>query len=298
MLVKVTAFNRGPADAEIHLLPTILFRNTWAWDADANGANGNGAATVRRPQLHRADGPAGTGRGVRVEHPQLGVWQASCDGEPELLFTENETNNERLFHSPNRTPFVKDGINNYIVNGNSHAVNPAGVGTKCAACYKLNVPAGGEKSVRLRMRFVQGAVAGGAGNAASASAAPQAAPFGREFDETFAKRRREADEFYAAIIPKNSTPDEALVIRQALAGMLWTKQLYLFDINNYLTERGVDPMASRTMSVRNRDWFHMANGHVISLPDKWEYRGMPHGTGLSTKVLARRTRLEKTDRLM
>ncbi len=250
ILIRITANNRGPEAAELHLLPTLWFRNTWSW---TSGDERGEVTDPRRPGLHRIDATLGA-RAVAADHVDLGAWRMSCEGEPDLLFTENETNTKRLFGQPNRTPYVKDGINNYVVNKRREAVNPAGQGTKCAAHYKLSVPPGGEKSVRLRL-----------------SAKSQAAPFAADFDTTFDARRREADAFYAAITPQNVTKDEANVMRQAMAGMLWSKQHYYFDINDYLAERGVDPLANNPSALRNREWFHMTNDHVISMPDKWEY---------------------------
>ena len=181
-----------------------------------------------------------------------------------LLFTENETNTQRIFGVANRSPYVKDSINDYIVHGRTEAVNPEKKGTKVAADYHLNVPAGECQVVRLRLSSVAPATAGSNGD--------RAGPFGRHFQEVFQARRNEADEFYAAIIPESLDADAANVMRQALAGMLWSKQFYHYDVDKWLEERGSDPFkASRKAAPRNDHWHHMYNGDVISMPDKWEY---------------------------
>ncbi|HYH63465.1 MAG TPA: glucosidase, partial [Urbifossiella sp.] len=237
LLVCVTVHNRGPEAAELHVLPTLWFRNEWSW---ADGA--------ARPKLRQVPGPA-----VRATHPKLGERFLTCDADVPLLFTENETNTQRVFGVPNRTPFVKDGINEHVVNGRAGAVNPEGVGTKVAAHYRLTVPAGGSRVVRLRL-------------------ADKPAPFGAAFEAVMTARRTEADEFFATVIPAAVGPDGANVMRQALAGMMWGKQYYHYDVDRWLEERGSDPFkAARKQSPRNDQWHHMYNGDVISMPDKWEY---------------------------
>ncbi len=237
LLVKVTAHNRGPETARIHLLPTLWFRNTWTWDGDP------------KPVL-RAQGAA-----IRAEHPELDALTLACDGAPELLFTENETNAARLWGQPNPTPFVKDAFHERVVSGRREAVNPDRTGTKAAAHYVLDVPAGGASVVRLRLAPVVGADS-----------------LGAPFEATFSTRLAEADEFYARIAPKALTEDQRRVHRQALAGMLWGKQFYLYDVDRWLKEHDAHPLVGdRTRAARNSDWFHMFNGDVISMPDKWEY---------------------------
>jgi hypothetical protein len=239
LLIRFTVHNRGPEAASLQLLPTLWFRNLWQADP--------GAA---RPTL-AADGTA-----ILARHPTLGAWRLDCDGRPGLLFTENETNNRRLFGGENPTRFVKDGIDEYVVQGRVDAVNPARTGTKAAAHYRLDMAAGGSATVRLRLR----------------PAAATDAPFSAEFDQTLATRRAEADEFYAAVAPRHLDADGRLIFRQALAGMLWTKQYYHFDVARWLEEHGASPFAGeRRADLRNADWFHMVNDHVISMPDKWEY---------------------------
>jgi hypothetical protein len=245
ILIKITVANRGPLTAPLHVLPTLWFRHAW-------GAEGNSA----KPLLRQTQGARGMSV-VSASHAELGERVLYCDGAPPLLFTENETNQQRLFGSPNPIRYVKDGINDYVVDGQREAVNPALTGTKAAAHYTITVPAGGEAQIRLRLTDV-------------ASQALQEEPFG-QFDKVLSARRSEADEFYRAITPPSVTEDAAAVMRQALAGMLWTKQYYFFDADKWLEEHGVDVFAGSGPPIRNREWIHMVNSHVISMPDKWEY---------------------------
>jgi len=250
ILVEITAVNRGPEPAELHLLPTLWFRNTWSWT--------EGAA---RPALSAMAGNAAI---VLSEHPELGVRYWHCDGEPELLFTENETNTERVFGTPNGTPYVKDGINNYVVHGQQAAVNPDRRGTKVAAHYRTVVGPGQSAKVRLRLSDQAPAPEGKRTDRGGL-------PFGTGFDETLATRLREADEFYRSVTPPSVSPDAANVMRQALAGMLWTKQYYYLNADQWLEEHRAHPLHAGSRYFRNRDWFHMLNDHIISMPDKWEY---------------------------
>ena len=238
VLVRVTVENRGPEAARIHLLPTLWFRNTWSW--------GDGEP---KPSLREEGGT------VRASDALLGEMTLSCDGSPELLFTENETNVSRLWGQPNPSPYVKDSFHRYVASGDREAVNPGKSGTKAAAHYVLDVPAGGSSVVRLRL-----------------SATPPTAPFGSAFDASFAARLADADEFYERIAPRSLSEDQRLVHRQALAGMLWGKQFYLYDVDTWLKEHEAHPLlGAQARDVRNSDWFHMFNGDVISRPDKWEY---------------------------
>ncbi len=250
VLVQVTVHNRGRQEASLHLLPTLWFRHTWSW--------AGGTAT---PWLER--GPGGRGTAVIVaEHEVLGRRWLYCDQEAPLLFTENETNNERIFGSSNASPYVKDGIDRYVVRAETEAVNPAGVGTKAAACCLLTVGAGGSATVRLRLTDTELASPGGVDG--------EPAVFGSGFDAVFERRRAEADEFYDASLPPGMSEDERRVVRQALAGMLWSKQYYYFDIERWLAEHGLDPLAADSR-IRNSGWFHMVNDDILSMPDKWEY---------------------------
>jgi hypothetical protein len=238
ILIRVTVHNRGPEAARLHLLPTLWFRNTWSW-----------GKKEPKPVLRESKGA------IRASHPELGDYTLSCDGAPELLFTENESNVHRLWGQPNAAPWVKDAFHRYVVSGDIEAVNPAKTGTKAAARYVLDVPAGGSSVIRLRL-----------------SAEPPAAPFGKGFDATVAARLADTDEFYERITARSLSEDERRVHRQALAGMLWSKQYYLFDVDTWLKEHDAHPLVgASTRSVRNAEWFHMFNGDVISMPDKWEY---------------------------
>jgi hypothetical protein len=246
ILVRITAANRGPDDAELHFLPTLWFRNDWsAWIAASNRA-------AEKPNLRQVKAAAGTSA-VAVAHPLLGQYIFSCEGDVPLLFTENETNHELLFPGQqNESPHVKDGINNCVVQGNQCAVDPDKKGTKVAAHYHSNIGGGQTKVIRLRL-------------------SQNYKPFGKQFDEVFADRLREADEFYKSVTPPSVGEDAAKVMRQALAGMLWSKQFFFFDGDNWLDEHRSNPLHSGYRNSRNSEWFHMLNEDIISMPDKWEY---------------------------
>jgi hypothetical protein len=241
ILIQISLINRGPEAASVHVLPTLWFRNTWTWWADPP-----------KPSLRQM--PGANTVTIETSHAELGGFLLHCDGNPRLLFTENDTNNERIFGTPNATPYVKDGINNYVVSGRQEAVNPNQTGTKVAAHYQLTVGAGDTAVIRLRLS-----------NAVSRE------PFGRQFNQIIEQRRREADAFYQAITPTRISEDEARVMRQALAGMLWSKQYFFYDTDKWLEEHGFDAMRPTPRQVRNREWFHMIGDDVISMPDKWEY---------------------------
>jgi hypothetical protein len=257
-LVQITIHNRGPEAAALHVLPTIWFRNTWLWwDKDK--------PRDALPALRDA-GPVANAAVVAARHDQLGSKFLYCEGAPALLFTENETNNERIFGSPNRTRYVKDGIDECVVHGRADAVNPDRTGTKASPHYQVTVAAGGQATLKLRLTD--------AAPDTLAANYPQSkgSPFGGAFDGVLATRRREADEFYRSITPASLDEDRARVMRQAWAGMLWTKQYYLFNVNSWLEEHGLGPMSPPSgRHMRNEDWFHMVNDHVVSMPDKWEY---------------------------
>jgi hypothetical protein len=235
------------------VLPTLWFRNEWSWSGD-----------VVRPNLKELSTEGGA-RAIVAWHPEIGDRILHCEGAEELLFTENETNNERLFHSPNRTPYVKDGINNYLVNGRREAVNPDKNGTKAAAHYRITVGAGQSQTLRLRLAEAAPATL-------PSTEKKQSVPFGSGFDATTQARQTEADEFYATVIPSSLTADATNVMRQALGGMLWTKQFYFYDVDRWLAEHGADPFkANGRTAPRNDHWHHMYNANIISMPDKWEY---------------------------
>ncbi len=244
ILVRLTVWNRGPEPAEVHLLPTLWFRNTWSWEIGAE-----------RPGL--TVGPDLEGAlCVEADHPTLGRRRLLCAGGPELLFTENDSNARRLWGVDTQSPYAKDGINEFVVHGAVDAVNPARTGTKVAARYRVVIAPGGPQEVRLRLT----------------DAPPGSGPLGAEFEGVFDARRREADEFYAEVVPDKLSPDGRQVMRQALAGMLWSKQWYHYDVQRWLDgdPAGPPPPAAR-LTGRNHRWRHLYNEDVISMPDKWEY---------------------------
>jgi hypothetical protein len=244
VLARITVTNRGPDPAPLHLLPTLWCRNTWAWEP--------GAA---RPRLRRD--PESREACILVEHPDLGgAYRLHAAGAPALLFTENETNRRRLYGVENESPFVKDAFHEHVVHGRAGAVNPASEGTKAAAHYRLLL-APGETAV-VRLRLADGSLRG--------------APFGPEFDRVLADRQREADEFYAGVIPAKLSEDARGVMRQALAGMLWSKQWYHYDVRRWLDgDPAQPPPPPERQGGRNREWTHLYNDDVVSMPDKWEY---------------------------
>ena len=253
VLVRITAHNRGPEPAELHLLPTIWFRNDWAeWITRPSP----------KPELRQIEGPPGASA-VAAVRPDLGTYHLYCDGNAPLLFTENSTNHKALhLDYPDVGPYLKDAINDCVVHGRQDAVNPARTGTKAAAHYRLTIPGGASASVRVRL-VAQPEPARAPGAAGG--------PFGPSFDEIFTARIAEADAFYRAVTPPSASADEANVMRQALAGMLWSKQYYFWDGDAWLEERGAHPLHHGSRHVRNREWFQMINSDIISMPDKWEY---------------------------
>jgi hypothetical protein len=245
LLIRVSVTNRGPEAAPLHLLPTLWFRNTWAWGYDD-----------RRPQLTAVQADQGKSakedvRLVRVQHHELGESWLACEGTPGLLFTENETNAERLWGVGNRTPFVKDGIHDTVVNKAGGKVNPQGVGTKVAAHYPMVIEPGATETVMLRL-----------------SANQQSKPFSGA-GELFTTRVGEADEFYRAMSTAQ-TEDERLVQRQALAGLLWSKQFFYYDVDKWLRGDPAGPPPPPQRS-RNKGWRHLSNYDIIIMPDTWEY---------------------------
>ena len=245
LLIRVTAVNRGPGEATLHLLPTLWYRNTWSWNP----------AGPERPVLRQGVATAGHVV-IEGEHPSLGARWLYCEGAPELRFTENETNTERLWRAPNRARYVKDGIGRSVVAGERDAVNPAAVGTKAAAYHRWTLAPGESRTTRLRL----------------ANTPIPGDPFGREFDSTCTRRLAEADEFYATVIPKALSDDAKSVMRQAFAGLLWSKQFYHYDVRRWLEgDPGSPPPPPERWQGRNREWLHLYNEDVVSMPDKWEY---------------------------
>jgi len=247
LLVRLHVTNRGPDVAQIDVLPTIWFRNTWSWGLDP-----------WRPRLHKEE-PGHGASAIQLVHYYYGQRWLLLEGGPDLLFTQNETNSKRLWGIENDSHYVKDGINDYVVHGLKDAVNPHCVGTKAAGHYHLDVGPGETRTLRLRFSDVQPVPTG-------------ESPFGAAYDQVFAARQREADDFYATVIPRGVSDDAQLVMRQAFAGLLWSKQFYHYDMYRWLRGDpvGAEPPLQRRTG-RNHEWAHLYNADVISMPDKWEY---------------------------
>ncbi|MBZ0187370.1 MAG: hypothetical protein K8F91_14080, partial [Candidatus Obscuribacterales bacterium] len=249
ILIKITAFNRGPNDETLHLLPTFWFRNTWSW---MDGSTKPIITTISDDQYSA----------VHARHTdpdlahKLSEYNIYFDSQVPLIFTENESNNARLFNSPNTSPYVKDAFHDYVIHGKSDAVNPEGCGTKMAAHYQLDIAAGECKSIRIRF-----------------STGKHKEPM-KAFDEILALRLAEADEFYEGLAPRRlrQDPERLAIVRAALSGMLWGKQFFHYDVDQWLREHGAAPFCGpRELQMRNSEWFHMFNEDIISMPDKWEY---------------------------
>jgi hypothetical protein len=247
LAIRIVAHNRGPDSATLHLLPTVWFRNTWSWTPGE-----------RRPRMC-AGATATDASTIEIDHPYYGARWLYCEGTVPLLFTHNETNHARLWGSENASPYVKDGINDYVVSGKADAVNPERTGTKAAPHYEVTIPPGESFTLRLRL-------------------CDQPPPerkrrvFTREVDGIFADRKRDADAFYAEIVPEKLNEDAQRVMRQSLAGLLWTKQFYHYDVGRWLRgdSEGPEPPRSRR-GGRNSQWNHLYNADIVSMPDKWEY---------------------------
>jgi len=238
ILMQISAVNRGPETASIHVLPQLWFRNTWSWFYNAE-----------KPSLEAVSDNA-----VRVCHPVLGEYTLWADGNPSLLFCENDTNVRRLFGMEDATHVFKDGFHEYLINGNMAAVNPARRGTKCAAHFPLTIPAGAE--VKLRLRFASGL---------------EVPPFD-DFDNIVNTRRKEADEFYAGLQCNLADEEEKKVQRQALSGLIWNKQYFYFEVRQWLKGDPTQPEPPlERKRGRNHEWTHLNNADIVSMPDKWEY---------------------------
>ena len=243
LLIRISATNRGPEAAPLHILPNLWFRNIWRWQP----ANGESLPSLRLESPNV----------VRVEHHSLGVYLFAFDGEAEILFTENETNAHRLWQVPNPTPFVKDAFHDYVIAGNRDAVNGAKAGTKCAPHFEQIIQPG--QTTQLRLRLL------------STAACPERL-FEKEFESVFAERQREADEFYDQIIPSALDTESRSVARQGYAGLLWSKQFYHYAITEWLNGDPTQPTPPQERrGGRNRDWEHVYSRDIISMPDKWEY---------------------------
>ena len=250
ILIRITAVNRADVTAPIRLLPTVWFRNTWSWSAE-----------TPRPELHSV---VGAGATIALNHPERGSFILHFEGTPELLFTENDTNNRRIFDVDNTSPFVKDGINDYIVHSAIDAVNPAQSGTKASAHYRTLLRAG--ESIVLRLRLRDGILV------------DPSRGLGNDFEAVFSARQREADEYYATVIPGGLAEDASNVMRQALGGMLWSKQFYHYVVRDWLNgDPGQPAPAEERRHGRNWQWPHLYNSDVLSMPDKWDTRGTPRG---------------------
>ena len=245
LLIQITVHNRSAQTIKLAVLPTLWFRNTWA----------DGSSP--KPLISRRSSEAGPAM-LDAVHPELGMFTLTCHGADEIVFTDNETNTERLFQKPNQSPYTKCGINRYVVHGETAAVNPAEQGTKAAAIYNLSI--GAHASSTIKLRLTKGAVETRADLADS------------DFDQVLDRRQQDCDDFYADAMPAELSAEQKLVFRQAMAGMLWSKQFYNYDISPWLQQRGIDPLGKKNnQSFRNQQWHHMNNCDVISMPDKWEY---------------------------
>jgi len=245
LLIRLSATNRGPESALLHLLPTIWFRNTWSWTKDA----------IKPTLVNGSEGHLGTL--IKIEHPAYGNRYLHCENQPPTLFTENETNLRRLYDLPGPA-LCKDGINDYVVNGQHHAVNPAGEGTKAAADYLFTIAPGETASVKLRLTDQNWPAA--------------KHPLDKDFDQIFVTRKLEADAYYSHLIPENLTEDVRQVMRQSFAGLLWSKQFYHYVVREWLDGDPATPKPPEERKTgRNKDWQHLYNSDVISMPDKWEY---------------------------
>jgi hypothetical protein len=251
ILARITAINRGPETASLHILPTLWFRNDWSkWIAESNRSE-------VKPIISQTDSQPGS-TAATAKNQKLGEFVFSCEGEVPLLFTENETNHERLFPGQrNESPFVKDGINDFVVQNKQDAVNPNKQGTKVSAHYKVDIASGQQHVLRFRLT--------------REDAEQLAYPFGNDYDKIFDDRLKETDSFYQAVTPPSLNEDQSHVMRQALAGMLWSKQFFFFDGDNWLDEHNSNPLHKGYRNSRNSEWFHMLNEDIISMPDKWEY---------------------------
>src|SRR5579875_3361090 len=250
ILIRITAWNRGPDAARLHVLPTLWFRNRWSWGEKYDP-----------PVAARVDAPSGAEL-IALDEFHYGKRWLLIEGAPELLFTNNETNDERLFNAKNASPYVKDAFHRYLINGETGAVNPAMKGTKAAAHFARDIAAGGNWSIRLRLLDRNPAEKPGSAEEY----------FGGSFDDIFSQRQKEADELYAARTGDATSEETKRVQRQAFAGLLWGKQSYHYDVARWLagdpTQPQPDPARRRG---RNHRWTHLYNADVISMPDKWEY---------------------------
>ena len=244
ILIQISVVNRGPEEKTLHLLPTLWFRNTWSWNNSED-----------KPSLKWTQSNINFSV-IEASHPTLGKRWLHSEHSEEILFTENETNSERLSEVSNLSPYVKDGINDYVVRGQHSAVNPTQTGTKASLHYLVKVGAGQTKTVRLRLSDYQ----------------DLAEPLGTNFETIFQNRQREADEFYDRVSSPSLSKDRRNVQRQAFAGMLWSKQLYYYDVEEWLKGDSTAPRPPESRKcIRNSEWIHLFSDEILSMPDKWEY---------------------------
>ncbi len=238
ILIKITSYNRGKENASINLIPQIWFRNTWRCGKDN-----------RKPEMFLTENNS-----IKCMHNELGEYNLFFDGNPEILFCENETNNKRLYNVDNNAAYTKDGFNDYITQKNNAAINPSKTGTKAACNYEMEIKSGSSQSVKLRLvkNSIQDQF--------------------KDFDKIFDKRKNEADEYYSDIQKEIKSEDAKNVQRQAFAGMLWSKQFYYYDVEEWINgDRGQPKPPQQREEGRNKDWLHLNNADIISMPDKWEY---------------------------
>ncbi|MCL5271477.1 MAG: glucosidase, partial [bacterium] len=253
ILIRLTVINRGPDPADLHLLPMLWFRNTWTWGCRHEGCS-------RKPLLKALGADA-----VHAEHESLGLFRFEIEpaggAAPPLLFTDNHTNTQRLFGAPNITPYVRDAFHDFVIGGRTDAVNPRRIGTRLTAHYVFRLGPGESRTVRLRLREAPPNGGDFSGE-----------PFGGAFDQVFAQRVAETDEFYAAVTPPNLGDPERLLMRRAWAGLLWSRQFYHYIVEDWLDGDPAEPPppASRREG-RNHEWIHLYNRDVVAVPDKWEY---------------------------
>ena len=245
VLIQITVHNRSNQTAKLAVLPTLWFRNTWDQGSSPK-------------PLIKAEFSQSSQARLHATHPDLGDFALHCNGADELVLTENETNTEVIFQQPNQSPYTKCGINSYVVHGESAAVNPSQQGTKAAAIYNLSIGAHASSTIKLRLTKLTPETQNNSAD--------------QDFDQILDCRKQDCDAFYGKVMPANLSDEQKLVFRQAMAGMLWSKQFYNYDIAPWLQQRGIDPLGfNNGQGFRNQQWLHMTNCDVISMPDKWEY---------------------------
>jgi hypothetical protein len=276
IVIKITAINRGPDEAPLHLLPSLWFRNTWSWGRDD-----------RRPTITPISALSGN-TCLEIQHWQYGKRWLIAEGSPQLLFTDNDTNTQRLFNMPNQG-YVKDAFHEYLVHGNKAAVNPTPTGTKMAALHSTILKSGASITLKLRLTDRDPSATANSGATANAgsqakqgngnsSAVPTAdeppalGDFGAGFESVFTARVKDADDFYATKTPPELSEDGKMIMRQAFGGMLWCKQFYHYDVRHWLDgDPASPPPPKERLQGRNKDWTHLYNDDIITMPDKWEY---------------------------